>query len=337
MRISLVVLVAAALCGCADTDREATPEPEAESDSASAATQGVGTLPSNWKIGFRVGNTYVLEMPELGEVSADLVREFSDDAPPLDPAFARLRIVPLDRLRESANPLVNPERWTVLGLDGTEQSVRFSMLGYVEGAAFVEAWHLVSEDAERLAPFVEVDSWITDETLIIGIGNSVPPRMEVRRKLRETPWENDLPVQGPEHFPEGYDEAKRVLASEDAASERYLSGTSIEAMVGGRVAEVWLLNYGAPDMSVGSHPWGIFVSSEGVLEPIYEFRSEPWNGGQAYSANYHASLVGAVDLDGDGNDEFVIHAAFYEGSVFKIVGFRDGAYREILSSYYRGL
>ena len=325
-----MLIVTAALFGCAGGETPTRIDRSVEPTSTG--------MEGHWRLGFRVGSAYVLETPELGEVPPELMRELSEAAAALEPEFTYLRIVPMDRLGDAAESLINPERWTLISLDGTERRAGFPLAGYIDGATFTGDWHLVSEDAEGLDSPLQADTWITEEALVIGIADGPDrSRGEVRKRLLETPWEDELPLQDPEYFPPGSEEARSLLAPEDSATDRHLYGSSIEAMVGGGVEDVWLLNYGAPDLTVGSHPWGIFVSSEGRLEPIYVFRSEPASRDQAYESNYHASLVAALDLDGDGNDEFIIAAGYYEGAAFKIIALRDGAYLEISSSYYRGL
>ena len=126
--------------------------------------------------------------------------------------------------------------------------------------------------------------------------------------------------------------AKQLLDdSTNAAPQRFLYGTSIEAFIRNRVSKLWLLNYSHPDMTMGTHPWGIFLEKpDGSLESLYVYKPSPSE--QQYAAYFVASL----DLNGDGNDDLVIEASYRLGTAFKVISLSDGKYRERYTSYYRG-
>ena len=117
----------------------------------------------------------------------------------------------------------------------------------------------------------------------------------------------------------------------DAAAQRFLYGTSIEALIRNRVSKLWLLNYSHPDTTMGTHPWGIFQeNSAGSLEPLYVYKPSP------SEVQYVAYFVASVDLNGDGTDELVVEASYRLGTAFKVVSLTDGTYHETYTSYYRG-
>ena len=84
-------------------------------------------------------------------------------------------------------------------------------------------------------------------------------------------------------------------------------------------------------MTMGTHPWGIFLEKpDGSLESLYVYKPSPSE--QQYAAYFVASL----DLNGDGNDDLVIEASYRLGTAFKVISLSDAKYRESYTSYYRG-
>jgi len=47
--------------------------------------------------------------------------------------------------------------------------------------------------------------------------------------------------------------------------------------------------------------------------------------------------VAAIDLNGDGSDELVVGAVYYEGSSYKVFSFHEGKFVEVYDSFYHGL
>ena len=66
------------------------------------------------------------------------------------------------------------------------------------------------------------------------------------------------------------------------------------------------------------------------LQPLYVFKP-------AHSENdYVAYFIAAIDLNQDGNDEFVIEANYRKGLAYKVISPTGAKYQEIYTSYYRG-
>jgi hypothetical protein len=165
---------------------------------------------------------------------------------------------------------------------------------------------------------------------VFGFAGRSKGRLQLRTKLSETKWENLLPVEDPAGLPSGYDKAKQLLDDGKAGTQRYLYGTSIEALVRNRMSKLWLLNYSHPDTTMGTHPWGIFMEDGSDLQPLYIFK--PNGSGDPYVAYFTASM----DLNQDGTDELVVEASYRIGTAFKVISMAGGKYQEVLTSYYRG-
>src|SRR5262249_801451 len=153
----------------------------------------------------------------------------------------------------------------------------------------------------------------------------------IHTRLSETKWENLLPVEDPSGLPADFESAKKLLDDHPSdAHQRFLYGTSIEALIRNQVHKLWLFNYSHPDTTLGNHPWGVFLEEDGHLQPLYIFKST--NSADPYVAYFTAAL----DLDRDGTDELIIEASYRIGTAYKVISSVGGKYQEVFSSYYRG-
>jgi hypothetical protein len=289
-----------------------------------------------WRIGFDLGNALILETPELNPENdtALAVREAERvlPAPFLDLGLA---LLPVPKVSVRDQQLVNPRQWTILDLIGKTNRRTFQALGVFMGRRMVSAeggYHLVSLPEMALTPFLGVRRQPSPNDLIFGFAGPIKGKLEIRGKLSETKWENLLPVEDPAHLPVGYLSAKQLLDDQisDDAQQRFIYGTSIEALIRNRLSKLWLLNYSHPDTTIGKHPWGIFIEEGPELRPLY-----------IYSATgsddpYVAYFTASVDLDRDGTDELVVEASYRIGTAYKVITSSGGKYREIFTSYYRG-
>ena len=121
-------------------------------------------------------------------------------------------------------------------------------------------------------------------------------------------------------LPAGYEAAKQLIDDPNGdGQQRFIYGTSIEALIQNRISKLWLLNYSHPDTAMGTHPWGIFLERSGGLEPLYVYKPSP------SEEQYVAYFVASVDLDGDGTDELVIEASYRLGTSFKVIWDPEGS------------
>jgi len=288
-----------------------------------------------WRLGFDLGNAIVLETPELNPKNdvASAGREADRVLP--DPLLTfGLALLPASKVAFQSDRLVNPRHWTVLDLLGKTENRTFQALGVFMGTRMTSAeggYHLVSVASIPQDPFMGLRKEPSGEDLVLGFAGDVKGKLQIHTKLSETKWENLLPVEDPASLPSGYMTAKALLDDHAAdGPQRFLYGTSIEAMVKKRPAKLWLLNYSNPDTTAGRHPWGIFMEQGGELQVLYTYN--PQDSRDPYVAYFTA----AVDLNQDGTDELLIEASYRLGTAYKVVSSVGGKYQEIFSSYYRG-
>jgi hypothetical protein len=287
-----------------------------------------------WRLGFDLGNAIILEAPELNPENnfKRAVDEAERLLPHPDLGFG-LALLPFMKVNTRREQLVNPRQWTVMDLVGKTRQRSFQGIGVFMGTQMNSTeggYHLVSIGAMPVEPFMGVRQEASGKNLIFGFAGSLKSK-HVRTKSFETKWENLLPVEDAADLPAGYEAAKQLLGDSNGDSQqRFLYGTSVEAIIRNRVTKLWLLNYSHPDTTMGTHPWGIFVEQSGGLEPLYIYKPSP------SEQQYVAYFVASLDLDGDGNDELVIEASYRLGTAFKVISGSGGKFRESYTSYYRG-
>jgi hypothetical protein len=291
---------------------------------------------SQWRIGFDLGNAVVLETPELNPetevVSALREAERVLPRPFLDFGLA---LLPASKVTVKNERLINPRQWTILDLKSKTSRKSFQALGVFMGRRMTSSeggYHVVSLPSMPINPFLALRREPAPEDLIFGFAGPVKGKLQVHTKFSETKWENLLPVKEEQaELPAGYMAAKGLLDDHPTdGQERFLYGTSIEAVIRNRIGKLWLLNYSHPDTTIGTHPWGIFLEENGGLVPLYIYK--PTAAGDPYVAYFTASM----DLDQDGTDELVVEASYRIGTAYKIISSTGGKYQEVFTSYYRG-
>jgi len=290
-----------------------------------------------WRIGFELGNATVLETPELNpdnEVRL-AVREAERVLPQTLVSWG-VGLLPYSKITVANGRLVNPREWTIIDLQNKTSRKSFQLVGVFMGSQMTTTeggYHLVSVPSVPRDPFLGARKEPAPEDLVFGFAGRIKGHIQLRTKLAETKWENLLPVEDPGGLPSGYEKAKQLLDDGKSEVQRFLYGTSIEAMVRNRLAKLWLLNYSHPDTTMGTHPWGVFMEDGSGLQPLYIYKPmSSDNSEDAYVAYFTASL----DLNQDGSDELVIEASYRIGTAYKVISFTGGKYQEVLTSYYRG-
>jgi hypothetical protein len=288
-----------------------------------------------WRIGFDLGNATILEAPELNpENDSKLAINEAQRLLPRPLLSFGLALLPYSKVNTRSQQLVNPRQWTILDLRNKETQKSFSSLAVFMGTEMNSAeggYHLVSLAALPRQPFLSLRREPGPQDLIFAFAGPRKGRLQLRTRLAETKWENLLPVEDPANLPAGYEAARELLDDHKSdGQQRFLYGTSIEAMFRNRLSKLWLLNYSHPDTTKGTHPWGIFQEEAGRLQPLYV--SKPMDSDDAYVAYFTASL----DLNQDGNDELVVEASYRIGTAFKVISAAGGKYQDVFTSYYRG-
>ena len=287
-----------------------------------------------WRLGFDLGNLTILETPELNPDSnyqaAITEAERILSRPGLSYGLA---LLPFMKVKVRTEQFVNPRQWTIMDLQGRTRPKNFQGLGVFMGTRMTSTeggYHLVSVAAMPSDPFIGVRQEPFDGDLVFGFAGNLKSK-HIRTKFSETKWENLLPVEDAADLPAGYEAIKQLLDDSTAdGQQRFIYGTSIEALIRNQVRKLWLLNYSHPDTTMGKHPWGIFLEQSGSLEPLYMYKPA------ATEDQFVAYFVASLDLDGDGTDELVVEASYRLGTSFKVISGSGGKYRETYTSYYRG-
>jgi len=287
-----------------------------------------------WRIGFDLGNATILEAPELNPDNdfKSAVREAERVLPQPGLNFG-LALLPFMKLNVRTPQLVNPRQWTILDLEGKMKEKSFQALGVFMGAQMTSTeggYHLVSVASMPQDPFLGLRKEPFPGNLVFGFAGNPKPK-HLRKKFSETKWEHLLPVEDAADLPAGYEAVKELLDDRNSnAPQRFIFGTSIEALIRNRLNKLWLLNYSHPDTTMGTHPWGIFLEQGDKLEPLYIFKPS------ASEDQYVAYFAASLDLNGDGTDELVVEASYRLGTAFKVISVSNGKYQETFTSYYRG-
>src|ERR1051325_10570646 len=275
-----------------------------------------------WRLGFDLGNLTILETPELNPDSnykaAITEAERILSRPGLSYGLA---LLPFMKVKVRTEQFVNPRQWTIMDLQGRTRPKNFQGLGVFMGTRMTSTeggYHLVSVAAMPSDPFIGVRQEPFDGDLVFGFAGNLKSK-HIRTKFSETKWENLLPVEDAADLPAGYEAIKQLLDDSTAdGQQRFIYGTSIEALIRNQVRKLWLLNYSHPDTTMGKHPWGIFLEQSGSLEPLYIYKPA------ATEDQYVAYFVASLDLDGDCTDELVVEASYRLGTSFKVISGSGG-------------
>jgi len=194
-----------------------------------------------WRLGFDLGNAIALEVPELNPENdfKSAVAEAERILPHPDLSFG-LALLPFMKVTVRREQLLNPRQWTVMDLEGRTKQRSFQGIGVFMGYQMTTTeggYHLVSMAAMPQQPFMGVRQEASGENLIFAFAGNLKSK-HVRTKFSETKWENSLPVENADDLPAGYEATKQSLEDPgNAAPQRFLYGTSIEALIRNRVRD----------------------------------------------------------------------------------------------------
>ena len=167
--------------------------------------------PLQWRLGFDLGNAVILETPELNPENnfKSAVEEAERILPHPDLSFG-LALLPFIKVNVRRDQLLNPQKWTIMGLEGRTRQRSFQGIGLFMGSQMTTTeggYHLVSVAAMPGNPFMAVRKEASGENLIFGFAGPLKTK-HVRTKFSETKWENSLPVENAD-LPAGSEAAKQ--------------------------------------------------------------------------------------------------------------------------------
>lgn len=238
--------------------------------------------------------------------------------------------------------ILNPKKRTIIDMQNNIKKTSFIYLTAIYTEAHSGCWYMGSESLkEKNQHSVSVD-YIKDNNIIFAIAGKPLQTPEIHLPIKTLKKNKDsYPNKDDELLMNRFeeliysDEIRNVLGEEfEVLSEviREIDGQAIKTIVDKRKGPeiLWLVNWyfysysGQPD---GIRLVGIFKEEKNRLRPM--FISNPGRMNDYYSW-YYARLISAVDLDGDGIDELVISAGYYEGGNYKVFKLKDNKFIEVL-------
>jgi hypothetical protein len=304
-----------------------------------------------WRLGFRVApNVYLLELLSVSkDICAErdlLVREaFKVYGSPKDwPTIVTFPFSKATKLK-GAN-IINPEKWTVIDMNGMVQKMSFTQLATLESDSYTGCWYMGSNSLMEKNLVFHYANYVDDRDLVFGITGNIKERPIVRLPVISYTKDSFF-------LPKGYQslldlsEIKRKLGdkyNDFIKSIKTTSGSTMRASVNKGVKEpdiLWLLQW-RTDGNDPSYPhnmqeniWGIFKAVKEGFEPLYI--SETASGSGEYDKLYGVEFVAAVDLNGDELDEIIIRVSLYEGRYYKVFTLKNNILVGVYNSFYFGL
>src|SRR5437667_7201966 len=166
-----------------------------EPPSPTAVPYTLASRPLQWRLGFDLGNAVILETPELNPENnfKSAAEEAERILPHPDLSFG-LALLPFMKVNVRRDQLLNPQKWTIMGLEGRTRQRSFQGIGLFMGSQMTTTeggYHLVSVAAMPGNPFMAVRKEASGENLIFGFAGPLKTK-HVRTKFSETKWENSL-------------------------------------------------------------------------------------------------------------------------------------------------
>lgn len=225
---------------------------------------------------------------------------------------------------------VNPEVWTVVDMQGKASHVRFpyqAILGMVGGSS---GWQIGSASLPPTG-LPPVGPSFADEDLVFGIAAKLDTPPVLRRPLERADREhacehNKVFDPRPNAFAPPPALLKQAMAIIEA-DHRYKTATEAHGILcwhavnavlakGSQPVTLWLANVGSPNMledpgySVSTKNYFFAEDPRGSLS-LLQVRG---GNGTSNGNDFHARFLAAVDLDGDGVDEILLQANYYEST-----------------------
>lgn len=356
--ILLFIIVLIALLFQAGTTKSEKMEPTSKDKSNKGETAFLDPVPFTpepekqvWKIGFKGGeDIYFLELlPEKEACMELLTKEISDNIVYRPPE--RIILYPFSEVTKlKIYKITNPKRWTVIDMRNNVRDVSFTQLCTISmDVAGSGCWYIGSESLKKkdkeLAS-INYDKVTDDDSILFAVAGKSKRIPIVRLPIIN----NYDPTYDTKILPFGFkdrdllklSEIKNVLGKKydtyiKSSCKTYVN--SIEATLNKKnkkLDSLWLIHWCFRDLETGEDAtlWGIFQIIKKKCKPMFVSKLGVLD---EYRSYYSARFISAIDLDGDGIDELIIGAIYYEGKNCKVFALRDGKYVEVYDSFYYGL
>jgi hypothetical protein len=302
-----------------------------------------------WRFGFRFedGTVLLRLFHQQGRAMRDEASRMLGE--PSASSFHGIVQVPLSAATSlSGRRILNPEHWTVVDADGSVSDIAFRWLAVYGSTDFgsTGGFLLASDDLDVDASGRKEVARV--EGLVIGLAG---PRSRTPVFHVPSPLERDGVDSAAVPEPAPLLASGEAQTRIDAWTTRNLAPGSatttsapFRARVDGMDRSFALIRYG---WHSAQNEWEQEVrlwllarqDTEGrwlvvyVVGPSCYQCEEPGRGG----VTYEPRLTGVIDLDDDGTDEIIVTAHYYEGKRLRVLGIRDGEWREIDQTDYEGL
>lgn len=296
-----------------------------------------------WRLGFADGGRRFLEVPPTDALCEEkdrlLLAEMGNpcEVEPADRTPIPLALSKAEALQRSG--LASRREWWVLGLDGRAERVSFPRLValYAEAGAagcYFQATEAAAERVPAEGP--------TEENLFFAFSSEPVPRPAVRRATGD--WElfdraeGKLPARYVDLLRSAELRASLGRAHTDFAAELTEVFTqTLSARLPGRPGPepLRLVGWVASGPRTGelATAWALVGEGKKGLQVVAAVR----DGSDDDGGQYRAEVAAAVDLTGDGADELVLSASYWEGGGFKVFGWLGGKLVQLYDGGYFGL
>lgn len=343
-------------CGPGPSDRQEALRTETATDStrmvSTDTTRNVPfTMPPAqpvWRLGFAgAPDVFFIELlpakPEICDERDQLVSEIAS-APGLEGAV----LLAFGQAAQLGNvDLLNPPTWTMVDMKGRVWQQSFSKLAAVASDVHTGCYYLTSGfPLVPPGPLFPIE-WPKDQNLIFAIAGTVSTPPAIHLPLFDVPTDQyGQPRMDPEFLPPQYAlildlPAVRAALADSIPTARVeetiVFGNCLVAHWGANSDTLWTINHSwrAEHQEPLWKHWGILRADDEGFVPLY--LQGPVAMLQNYGSFIDARFVAALDLDGDGYDELVVGASYYEGNNYRVFSWQTEKLVEVYDSFYYGL
>jgi hypothetical protein len=301
-----------------------------------------------WRIGFRgLSDIYFLELlpsnREICDEQRNILRFISDKHGYPKDYWPCVVSVPFSMAKKiKTKTIINPQNWTVIDMDNIVRKMSFTQLVAFHNDTYCGCWYMGSDSLREKKQLYYPTELINNHNFVFGIAGQLKTVPKVQLPVTNETDDSYF-------LPNGHKtllslpEMKKNLGKDygkfkESAKLEY--GQSIKAVIkkGEQPEVLWLFHWNTKkDDPDNSWLWGIFNVKNGKLKPLFLSKLTKDDEKINYFDRYSISFVAAIDLNGDGLDEIVTSAYYYEGSAYNVFAFENNAFKKIYSSFYYGI
>lgn len=296
-----------------------------------------------WRIGFKA--TAVLDLIEIpaSKANCEECDHIAGEAWPPEKTenlnFENPNALPLpfkDNGSIKSN-LINPEKWFLIDLKGNKRETSVNRLAAVFSQASSGCCYMTSEVLGQKDAIVIDTMGPTPNNLFIAYTTKPNPVPVMRRADAKQKQFINTGEKIPAEYVNDLDSPamKEALGDKYSVFKKELTQVyiqDVQACIDQKkgVEKLMLIGWISEEYTCA---FAIYRKDEKNAAPVAVF----FNGRQAYNDNFKAKVEAATDLDGNGTDELIMSASYYEGNAFKFFTLKDGKATQIYETGYYGL